>query len=95
MRSATVLALKGYFTDANSILRSVFELNKAINAIQNEIIEVGEYFSAKRNDSFKDLPDKEKYKLINDHIHNIDNKINNFDYKDIPGKLKNSLRIFK
>ena len=95
IRYSSLLAIKGYFTDATALLRSVFELNKAINAIQNKIISISEYFSAKRDESFKELSHKKKLKLINEHIKATDNKINNFDDKDVPEDLKDSLRTFK
>jgi len=94
IRSSYLLAISGYYIDANSILRSVFELNKGINAIQNGIIEVKEYFSCNQ-DNFQQLSDREKNDAIKNHTRRIDNLINNFDDKDIPNELKDSLRKFK
>lgn len=95
IKSSSILAFKGYYVDALSILRSVFELNKGINAVQNCIIPIQDYFGKKRDNSFQTLSDKEKEKLINEHIRDIDNKINNFDDKDVPADIKDSLHTFK
>ncbi|MCX5868365.1 MAG: hypothetical protein NT009_12980 [Proteobacteria bacterium] len=95
IRSSSIIATKGYYVDALSILRSVFELNKGLNAIQNGVIKVQDYFGKMRNSSFRNLPDKEKEKLINEHVKDIDNKINNYDDRNIPSDLKDSLRAFK
>lgn len=95
IRSSSLLAIKGYYIDSNALLRSVFELNKAINAIQKGIISIDEYFSAERDESFKSLSDKEKLNLVNKHIRNVDSIINNYDDKDVPPHLKDSLSSFK
>lgn len=95
IRSSSILALKGYYIDSVCILRSVYELNKGINAIQNSIISSSEYFFKERDSTFADLPDRKKEKLIEEHSKNIDYKINKFDNKDIPEQLKCSLRDFR
>lgn len=95
IRSSSLLAYRGYYMDANSMLRSVFELNKGINAIQNNVINAKEYLGKSRDDEFKNLSDKEKYEKINEHSRSINNKINNFDDKNVPNELKDSIRNFK
>ena len=95
IRSSSILALKGYYIDGNSLLRSVFELGKAINSIQKGKITFQNYLSEERDESFKTLSDKEKHKLVNDHIRDVDNIINNYDDEGVPERIKDSLRIFK
>jgi hypothetical protein len=95
IRSGFVLATKGYFVDCNALLRSVFELNKAINAIQHGILTAEYYLSEIRAPSFRNLPQKDQEEAINDHIRKVDNMISGFDDQGIPPQLKESLRIFK
>lgn len=95
IRSSSILAKKGYYVDSVSLLRSVYELNKGINAIQNQIINSTKYFGRNRGNDFDSLDDREKERLVNEHIRDIDNLVNNFDDRDIQENLRPSLRTFK
>lgn len=95
IRSSSILAKKGYFVDAVSLLRSVYELNKGINAIHNSIISSTQYLGKNRGHDFDILDEREKEKLVNEHIREIDNYVNNYDDINIPENLRPSLRNFK
>lgn len=88
IRSSSIIALKGYYIDAVCILRSVYELNKGINAIQNSVISSSEYFGKERDSEFLNLPDSKKEQLIEKHSRNIDNKVNEYDSKDLPSDIR-------
>lgn len=93
MRSSSILARKGYFSDGLSLLRSSFELMKAINLIQNGSVSVAEYLTGFINEKYGDKVDF--MKIADDHAKKMDNISNKYDNKDIPDRLLPSLRIFK
>lgn len=94
IRSSNVIANKGYFSDGISILRSVFELMKAINAIQNGIIEKEEYFIGFLNHD-EDNENIDYMESLEEHCKKMDSICNTFDDKQIPKDIKKSLKIFK
>jgi len=95
IRSSYLLALRGYFVDCVALLRSVFELNKAINAIQNGIMSVEEYLSGNRDANFRTLSKKAQDDAVQAHIRQVDNKINAFDDQNLPDSIRENLRLFK
>jgi len=95
IRSSFLLSLRGYFIDCSALLRSVYELNKAINAIQNGVLTVDYYLSEKRNKTFLDLSKKEQYDAMQAHIRDVDNAVNTYDDQRLPDAIRDSLRLFK
>ncbi|TGK10126.1 hypothetical protein EHO58_01500 [Leptospira selangorensis] len=95
IRIAIDLSKKGYYTEALASLRTSFELNKILNAIQKDILPELDFFGKDRGDEFKSLTKKEQGKIILSHQKEIDLKINNFDDKDLPPNIRPTLKIFK
>jgi len=94
MRSSSILASKGYFSDSLALIRSIFELMKAINAIQSGLIDSESYVAGFLNTEEKLSENDIKKRYLN-HNKEMDRLCNEFDNKDIPDDLKFDLRIFK
>ena len=93
-RTATLIANRGYYSDGLMILRSVYEIVKAINAIQNGIIDAKSYLTG-FTETDERLTGEELIEKSEAHAKKMDNLVNNFDDKDIPQIHKENLKIFK
>ena len=95
IRASFILSLKGYFIDSSALLRSVYELNKAINAIQNGALTAAYYLSDRREPEFLTLPKKKRLEEIKNHTDKVDKIINDYDNAGLSPSIRDSLRIFK
>ena len=94
IRIAILLAKTGYYFEAVAVLRTAYELNKGINAINKKIVSLERYFGQKDEDFLKNT-EKDRSKAIEKYTKSISQIVDNYDDKNIPAEIKTSLRTFK
>lgn len=86
---------RGYFIESIGLLRTAFELNKTINAMNKGIITPIEFFGQARGPEFAALSEDEKQSIIEQYQKSIMSKVDTFDDQAVPDTIKPNLRIFK